>query len=399
MLYGRGEERDRIGALLEGAWRSRSGVLLLQGEPGIGKTALLQDARDRAVDIHVVTARGIESESQLPFAGLHQLLRPALPLLENLPGPQAAALQGAFGLAERPAADRFLIGVACLTLLSELAEERPVLCLVDDVQWLDVPSRDALWFVARRLDAEGIIMLLAARTSEAGELGAEQIPTIEVRGLASEAAAELISRRASGPVAPEVRDLIVTQAAGNALALVELPSALSALQLAGSEPLPEDLPLTPDVERLFLDRVRRLPESTQRLLLIAATDETEKIGTVIAAGERMGIDPDALGAAELAGLVSVRGDRLEMRHPLVRSAVYQGATSSERRAAHHALADALSGDTEADQRAWHRAAVAAGTDADLADELERTAERAQLRSGHAAAATALERAAELSPDS
>jgi DNA-binding CsgD family transcriptional regulator len=398
MLYGRGEQRDRIGALLDGARRSRSGVLLLQGEPGIGKTALLQDARARAGDMHVLTARGVESESHLPFAGLHQLLHPALRLLDTLPGPQAAALKGALGLAERPGEDRFLIGAACLTLLSELAETRPVLCLVDDAQWLDAPSRDALWFVARRLEAEGIVILVAARTADARGLEAEQIPSVEVPGLDANAAAELIAGNATGTVSPAVRDMIVSQAGGNALALVELPSALSPSQLAGSEPLPADLPLTPDVERLFLDRVRRLPPSTQRLLLVAATDETENIGTVIAAGSRLGIDPDALAEAERDGLVSVHGNHLEMRHPLVRSAIYQGATTSERRAAHLALAETLDSAIEADQRAWHRAAVAAGTDAELADELERTAERAGLRSGHAAAATALERAAELSPE-
>lgn len=396
MLYGRDEERDRIGALLEAARRSRSEVLLLRGEPGIGKTALLQDARDRAGDMHVLTARGVESESQLTFAGLNQLLRPGLPLLDTLPGPQQEALRGALGLAERRGEDRFLIGAACLTLLSELAESRPVLCLIDDAQWLDVPSRDALWFVARRLDAEGIVMLLAARTTDLRSLEAEEVPSLEVHALDAKAAAELISRRAAGTMSQAVRDMIVTQAGGNALALVELPSALSPSQLAGSERLPADLPLTPDVERLFLDRVRRLPESTQRLLLVAAADETENVGTVTAAGKRLGIDPDALRAAEVDGIVSVRGDRLDMRHPLVRSAIYQAATSGDRRAAHLALADTLSGALEADRRAWHRAAVATGTDADLADELERTAERARLRSGHAAAGTALERSAELS---
>jgi hypothetical protein len=301
-------------------------------------------------------------------------------------------------LAELPGEDRFLIGAACLTLLSELAEARPVLCLVDDTQWLDAPSRDALWFVARRLDAEGVVLLLATRTLDARRVEAEHIPSIEVRGLDAKAAAQLLSRETAGAMAPAVRDMIISQAGGNALALVELPSALSPSQRAGSETLPEDLPLTPDVERLFLDRVRRLPESTQRLLLVAATDETEEVGTVIAASKRLGVDPDALGPAELDGIVSVDGSRLLMRHPLVRSAIYQGAMSTERRAAHLALADTLSGALEADRRAWHRAAVAASTDAELADELERTAERARLRSGHAAAATALERAAGLSPE-
>jgi DNA-binding CsgD family transcriptional regulator len=398
VLYGRDAERAEIAALLEAARDSRSGVLVLRGEPGIGKTALLEDTRQRAHDMHVLSARGLESESELPFAGLHQLIRPALHLLERLPAPQCAALQGALGLASRPGNDRFLISVACLTLLSELAERRPVLCLVDDVQWLDTPSTDALLFVARRLKAEAIVMLFAAREADGGRFEARALRDLELRGLDPESAASLIAGGVGGDIAPSVRELLVEQAGGNALALVELPAAFTTAQLAGQQPLPETLPLTPDVERLFLERVRRLPDSTQELLLIVAADDTGRLGTVMRAAQGLGIAAEALARAEDSGVVSVRGTSLELRHPLVRSAVYQGASSGQRRAVHVALADALADEQQADQRAWHRAAAALGPDGDVADELENTAERARLRSGHAAAAAALSRAAELSTD-
>src|SRR5262245_50296136 len=231
MLYGRDVERAQIGALLEDARASRSGALILRGEPGVGKTALLDDARERAADMRVLWARGVESESELPFAGLHQLVRPALDLLDRLPAPQASALRGALGLAERGGDDRFLISAACLTLLSELAERRPVLCLVDDAQWLDVPSADALLFVARRLDAEGIVMLVAARAGGGRSLETPGVPVLELAALDRPAAEALLGRGIEGAVADPVRRSLVDQARGNPLALVELPAALSAAQL------------------------------------------------------------------------------------------------------------------------------------------------------------------------
>jgi len=398
VLYGRDEERRAIGALLEDARASRSGVLVVRGEAGIGKTALLEDTRERASDMHVLSVRGVESEAELPFAGLHQLVRPALALLEQLPAPQARALQGALGLTERTGDDRFLISAACLTLLSELAERRPVVCLIDDAQWLDTPSADCLLFVARRLGDEGIVMLFAAREGDARHFEARALPDLTVSALDPVAADQLISRAVDREIAAAVRNVLVTQSSGNPLALLELPTALSSAQLAGAEPLPETLPLTRDVERVYLERVRRLPEAAQRLLLVVALDDTGRLGPVLRAAETLSIDADALTTAEQAGLVVVAGTKAEVRHPLVRSAVYQGASSTDRRAVHLALAAALSGELELDQRAWHRAAAALEPDAEIAAELELTAERARLRSGHSAAAAALERAAELSSD-
>jgi DNA-binding CsgD family transcriptional regulator len=398
VLVGRDAERARVGALLEAAQESRSGALVIRGEPGIGKTALLEDARAQACDMQVLDARGVESESDLPFAGLHQLTRPALHLTDRLPSRQADGLRGALGLADRPGEDRFLISVACLSLLSELAEGGPVLCLVDDAQWLDVPSADVLVFVARRLGAEGIAMLFAARESDHVHFEAPGVPTVELGPLDGDSAMALLSRHAGGALAPRVRDALVEQSRGNALALVGLPATLSEAQLAGEVPLPDTLPLTRDLQRLFLDRVHGLPEGTQRLLLVIAADDSGRLSTIMRAAATLGVEEEALGPAERAGLVSVRDPLVELQHPLLRSAVFQRAASAERRLVHVALADALDGDLEQDQRAWHRAAAAPGPDPLVADELDRAANRARRRSGHAAAAAAFERAAHLSVD-
>jgi DNA-binding CsgD family transcriptional regulator len=398
MLIGRDAERAAIGALLEAVRASRSSTLVVRGEPGMGKTALLEDAREQASDMRVLSARGVESESDLPFAALHQLIRPALPLLEALPRPQADALRGALGLSERAGDDRFLISAACLTLLSELAEQGPVLCLVDDAHWLDTASADALLFVARRLDAEGIVLLFAAREGDVRGFETANVPSLLLEGLDSDAAATLLSR-AAGEAAPSVRERLIEQARGNALALVELPSALSEAQLAGDEPLPEALPLTRQVESIFLERVRRLPDDAQRLLLLAAADDAEDAGLVTRASELVGAGPRTLDIAEQAGLISVNGNRLEFRHPLVRSAVYEAATSSERRAAHRALAEALARHEEqSDRRAWHLAASVLEPDESVVRALEEAAQRATERAGYLAAAKALARAAALSAD-
>jgi ATP/maltotriose-dependent transcriptional regulator MalT len=399
VLYGRDVERAQVGALLEAARASCSAALVLRGEAGIGKTALLEDTRERASDMHVLAARGVEAESELPFAALHQLVRPALGQLDQIPPPQATALRAALGLADGTGQERFLVFAACLSLLSELAERRPVLCLVDDAHWLDEASADALRFVARRLDAEGIVMLFAAREGELQVFEAADLPSLELAGLGSEAAAELLARGAGVDAAPSVRDRIVERTRGNALALVELPAALTQDQLAGAEPLPETLPMTRELERVFLNRAQRLPDDTHRLLLVAAADDSEDVGIVTRAAASLGVSAAALDLAEQAGLVTVRGLRLEFRHPLVRSAVYEAATSSDRRAAHRALADALADDEEqADRRAWHLASSVLEYDEDAVRALDEAAARAEERNGHIAAAKALERAAELSVD-
>ncbi len=396
MLVGRDAERARVGALLDDARASRSGALVLRGEAGVGKTALLEDARERASDMHVLIARGIESEVELAFAGLHQLVRPALDLLDRLPGPQAAALGGALGMADRGGDDRFLISAACLTLLSEMSERRPVLCLVDDAQWLDTPSSDALEFVARRLGEEGIAILISAREGDERRFDGRGLPSVAVEGLAPDDAAALVEERAGTAMAPFVRALIVEQAGGNALALSEMPAVLSRAQLAGEEPLPESLPLPGAIERTYLDRVRALPDDVQALLLTAAADDSRRVSLVMEAAEALGAGPDALDQAERSGLVSISGLRIDFRHPLMRSAVYQGAPSGRRRAAHRALAEALAGDGH--RRVWHMAAAALGPDEDVAAALERAADEALDRTGFAAGASALERAAALSPD-
>jgi predicted ATPase len=239
MLYGRDVERAEIWALLEGARESRSGTLVLRGEAGIGKTALLEDARERAADMHVLAARGVESESELPFAGVHQLLRPALELMDKLPPPQAAALSGALGVEEGTGQERFLVFAACLSLLSELAERRPVLCLVDDAHWLDGGSADALRFVARRLEAEGIVILFAAREGDVRAFDAPDLPSLVLDGLDDEAAGTLLASGSGVAAAPAVRQRLFEQTRGNALALLEVPAALSEASWRARSPFPK----------------------------------------------------------------------------------------------------------------------------------------------------------------
>lgn len=399
MLHGREAERDEIGALLNGARSGQSRALVIRGEAGIGKSALLEDARERAGDMQVLSARPVESESELPFAALHQLLRPAVDVIDLLPDPQAEALRVAVGLKTGVTEERFLVFAACLSLLAEIAERRPLLCVIDDAQWLDQSSAEALLFVARRLDAEGIVMLFGAREGDVRRFDAGDIASLLLEGLDDEAASTLLQRQTDGSIAESVLDHVVAQAQGNALALVELPSALTPSQLSGAEPLPETLPLTQQVETIFLERVRSLPEKTQRLLLIAAADDSEDLAVVLSAASTLEVDDDSVDVAERANLLEIHGTRLGFRHPLVRSAVYGAATSTERRQAHRALAAAMSGsDTHADRAAWHLAASTVTPDEGVVRALEQAAERAETRAGYIAAARARERAAELSVD-
>jgi DNA-binding CsgD family transcriptional regulator len=397
MLVGRSAECGALDRLLEGGRTGRSGAIVLRGEPGVGKTALLDHAAEQANGMRVLRGTGIETESELAFAALHQLLARDLQQLDALPGPQAEALRGAFGLAPAEGTDPFLISLGLLSVLAELAEATPVLCLIDDAQWLDEPSALALLFTARRIEAEGIVMIFAVREGEERGFEAHGLRSLAVEGLDETAAAELLDQRVGNGLAPAVRERLVSATAGNALALLELPATLTPEQLTGREPLAEPLPIGVGLEAAYLSRLRRLPAATQSLLLFAAAEDSGELAAVLRAAASDNIELEALGPAERDGLVSVRDGHLAFRHPLVRSAIYRGATFSERQHAHSALADALDG-SNPDREAWHRAAAAEGPDEHIARGLEASAERAARRGGHAVAASALEKAAGLSPD-
>ena len=397
MLYGRREERARIAALLEGARGGHAGVLVVRGEAGIGKHTLLADAAEQASGFRVLRCTGAEAEMELAFAGLQQLLGPVLEALDRVPIPQAEALRGAFGLVDtQTATNWFLVELGALSLLGAVAAERPLLCLVGQARWLDAASADALVFVARRLQAEPIVVLFAARDGEARRFVAPGLPELRLAGLDPVAAGALLAAQV-GTLAPQVRERLLAEAGGNPLALLELPGELSSEQLAGRHLLPHRLPLSARLGRVFLERVRQLPEATQRLLVVAAAEDTGQLATILAAASVLGVDREALGPAEQAGLVQVVESKLMFRHPLVRSAVYQDANRFARRAAHRALVEVLKGDQQADRRAWHLAAATVGPDEQVAAALEASAERARRRGGPAAAAAALERAAALSP--
>jgi len=394
-LAGREQECAVLDQMLADARAGTSSVLVVQGPPGVGKSALLEYAADHADPLRVLRATGIEAESGLPFAGLHQLLRPALGLLDRLPAGQAAALRGALGLAG-PAGDRFLIGVGLLSLLGEAAEPEGLLGLIDDAQWLDAESADALLFATRRLQSEGIVLLLAARDAGTRTLAAPGLPHLSLPGLPAAAAAALLAD--VGPrLAPAAADALIALTGGNPLALLELPRALTERQRAGRDPLPDPLPVSDRVQDAFLGDVSRLPDGAQMILLVAAAEPTADLSLVLLAAEGLGAAATLLDDAERAGLVQVAGPAIQFRHPLIRSAVYRSATYSRRRAAHLALADAVGAD-QPDRRAWHRAAITDGPDPELAADLEHSAGRAAQRGGHAAAAAALHRAADLTPD-
>jgi DNA-binding CsgD family transcriptional regulator len=398
MLYGRVAECAVLEGLLEDARASHSGVLVVRGEPGLGKSALLEDAVERAVGFRVLEAVGIESESELAFAALHQLLRPVFELIGRLPDPQAVPLCGAFGLSDGGTENRFVLSIAVLSLLSEASEQGPVLCVVDDAHWLDRPSADALRFCSRRLGAEGVVVLFAAGEDGSRSFDAPDLSELRLAGLDAESAGRLLVERAGSPVEAGVLARLTTETEGNPLALIELPRVLSVEQLAGREPLPEPLPIGADLERSFLERVALLaPDSRAALLFVAAAGGGDATA-VSRAARSAGVDLRMLAPAEAAGFVRMGANGAEFRHPLVRAAIYGGASLAERRAVHGALAEALDDEAHADRRAWHLAAATVGPDGDVADELERSAERAGRRGGHGAAMAALERSADLSLD-
>jgi DNA-binding CsgD family transcriptional regulator len=394
MLVGREVEQRRLAELLGSARDDRSAVLVLRGAPGIGKTALLDDTRERAVGMRVLRCVGIESEHELPFAGIHQLVRPHLGLVDCLPAPQANALKSAFGLSDGDVEDRFLVSLGVLSLLAEVSDEGPVLCCVDDAQWLDDPSAEALLFVARRLEAEPIAMLIAVREGELQRFDAPGLPEVELQGLEEEDARALLAERLQDDPSPDVLANLLRNAAGNPLALLELPAALSSDQLHGTEPILGPPPVRPVVEESFRARVEALSEGARHLLLLAAADEVGDLPAIRKAAKRLGLDRGAIAEAETRGLVRVN-ESVEFRHPLVRSAVYRAASRDERKDAHEALAASVVDPT---RRAWHRALVADGADEGIAAELEAAAMQALTRGAQATASAAFERAAELSDD-
>ena len=395
-LAGRGAQGARLDRLLADARAGQSAVLVLRGEPGIGKTALLGYAAESAEGFQVARAAGVESEMELPFAGLHQLCRPMLGGLGRLPSPQRDALGTAFGVSPGAQPDRFLVGLAVLSLFSDTAEERPLLCLIDDAQWLDRSSAQVLAFVARRLQAESVVLLFAER--EPGELdqlaGLRDLP---LSGLPDDCSRELLSSAISGPLDDRVRDRILAEAHGNPLALIELPHELTPVKLAGGFGLPGALPLPGRIEASFRRRAQQLPAATQRLLLVAAAEPTGEPALLWRAAGMLGIPAEAVGPAEADGLLEL-GAQVAFRHSLLRSAVYRAAAAEERQSAHLALAMATDAENDPDRRAWHRAHATLAPDEDVAQELERSAGRAQARGGLAAAAAFLERAAALTPD-
>ncbi|MGO9509108.1 MAG: AAA family ATPase [Mycobacterium sp.] len=398
MLYGRERECTQIDRLLVAARERRSQALVVRGEPGIGKSALLGYAAEQASGLQILRTAGIQTESQLPFAAVHNLLLAVLDRAEAIPERQRAALLSAFGLGPGAGEDRFLISLAVLSVLAEIAETAPLLCLVDDAQWLDEPSADALTFAARRVQAEGIVILFAARDDPTKPFVAQGLPELRMAGVGPSAAAALLAEHTGVPVAASVRDRLVADSLGNPLALAESARSLSAAQIAGRAPLPDQLPVGNDLERLFLDRAAQLPPDTRTMLLVAAAHDTGQLDAVLRAAEVLGVEAAALDAAETAGLLRIDSAVVSFVHPLVRSAVYRGATTARRQDVERALADVLDAAVDADRKAWHLAKAAAGPDPEVADALHAAAERARARGGHAAAAAAFDRAAGLTTE-
>ena len=395
-LRGRRSECESLDRLLEDARRGQSRVLVLRGEAGVGKTALLEYLVANASGCRIVRAGGVESEMELAFAGVHQLCAPVLSHLVHLPGPQRDALGTAFGLRAGAATDRFLVGLAVLSLLSEVAEEGPLVCVVDDAQWLDRASAQVLGFVARRLLAESVALVFAVRDwTEDQELGS--LPVMVVGGLSDADARALLDSATPGRLDERVRDRVVAESNGNPLALLELPKGLPAAELAGGFGRPDARPVANRIEQSFLRRVRALPVETQRLLLAAAAEPVGDVTLLWRAAEVLGIGADAAVPAEADGLIEL-GARVRFRHPLARSAAYRAAAVRERQEIHRALAEVTDPSADPDRRAWHRAQAALEPDETVAGELERSADRAQGRGGIAAAAAFLERATDLTPD-
>jgi DNA-binding CsgD family transcriptional regulator len=396
-LRGRRAESIALDRVVEAVRSGRSSVLVVRGEAGVGKSVLLDDLAARASGCRVARAGGVESEMELPLAGLQQLVGAwMLERIDHLPPPQQEALRLAFGLSEGPPPDRFLLGLAALSLLSDAAEKQPLVCVIDDVQWLDRESVQVLSFVARRLDAEPVAMLFGVREPcDVQELG--DLPELVVEGLGDEDARALLASGIPGSLDEEVRDRIVAETRGNPLALLELPRGLTATELAGGFGLLAAHALPGRIELSYLRRLDALPDDTRLLLLIASAEPAGDPVLVWRAAESLGVGAGAAGPAENAGLLTI-SERVVFRHPLVRSAIYRGASRLDRRAVHLALADATDREADPDRRAWHLATAAERPDEEVALELERSAGRAQARGGFGAAAAFLQRAVALTGD-
>ncbi len=395
MLHGREAEVAHLASMLAAAAEGRGEAVLLHGEAGAGKSALLDAAAGLAADHLVLRTVGLESESPLPFAALHRLLRPLSHLFREIPEPQAQALGAAFGEVTDARVDPFVIGLATLSVLSEAALEQPVLCLVDDAQWLDSASAEALLFTARRTQADPVTFVFAVRDGF-HTFSPEGIPTLPLDRLSGAAARAVLESQSGGLVADHVVDQLIERTAGNPLALTEIPRRLSSAQLQGNEPLPTVLPLGEDVEKVFLERCRVLSSGAQTAMLVAAADDSTRLDVVLRAGAELAAEPADLQEAEESGLLFIASTQVTVRHPLVRSAVYQAATVTQRHRVHAALGRVLTDAGDTDRAAWHLAAAAEGPDEEVAQALDRAGSRAAARGGYAGASAAYERAATLS---
>ena len=394
-LTGRGEELRALTDLLAGVREGMSSALVLAGEAGVGKTRLLEHVAETASGVHIVRAAGVESEARLGFAALHSLLRPFLDGLDALPAPQREALASAFGMLAGPPADRHLVGMATLTLLAGAASARPLLCLIDDVHWLDRESRDALAFVGRRLGADAIGLVLAGRDDPSGLRAFEGLSVLPVRGLSDADAHELLGLNVAGRLDPAVAARIVADTGGNPLALIESLDALTPAHLAGTAPLIGPLPVGESLEAHFGQLIQGFPEDTRTFLVLLSATPPEDPLLLWRAAAELGVTAEAADAAMTAGVLK-RGRLIEFRHSLIRSAVYRGADAAERRRVHAALAAASDPVRSPERRAWHRAEATIGLDDEVAAELDTASELARARGGYAERAALLAKAAQLS---
>ena len=395
-LHGRRHECDMLDGLLTTARQGRSGVVVVRGEAGIGKTALLDYVSERAQDCRIVRTTGVESEMELAFAGLHQLCALMLDRLPHLPTPQREALSTAFGMSSGKPPDCFLVGLAVLSLLAEVAEDQCLVCVVDDAQWLDPVSAQMMAFVARRLLAERVVMVFAVRRTSDGD-AFSGLGELSVGGLADVPARALLDSVIRAPLDEQIRQRIVAETAGNPLALLELPRGMTPAQLAGGFGLPDTMPIANRIEQGFIRRLKPLAADTRRLLLTAAAEPVGDASLLWRALANFGIGIEAVAPAQAAGLIE-DGAQIRFRHPLVRSAVFRAAAARDLQDVHRALADVTDSQLDPDRRAWHRARAAVGPNESVARELEQSADRARARGGVAAAGAFLRRATELTPD-